>query len=119
MVKFSLPIEYSKNVKETSNSLIEDLEIIHSKTSMNCVYKELFQPKTEFGIEIYEKISKLYTTDKKYLRDTQKFHTIYNPELKLDTINNFHSCFNKILDNNNFLRDYQYLDIKQLHFLLI
>ena len=117
MIKFLLPIEYSKGVKETSHSLIDDLEIINSKSDISCVYKELFQPKTEFGINIYKDISKSYTTDKKYLKDTQKFHNIYKPELNLDVIEKFNSNFNNINNNNNFLRDYQYLDIKQLAFL--
>ena len=62
-------------------------------------------------------ISKYYTNSISFIEDTQELYKVYKPTLKIQLIKNFNDSINKIKKNVNFLKDYQYLDIKQIHFL--
>ena len=121
--KFKLPILYSSDVKETNEHLIDELELVKcnseklSENKVEPVLTKLFSPKTSSGKELLSEYAKHFTTNKEYIKDTQKLFDIYKPTLKEEVINNFNNSILSIKDNINFLKDYQYLDIKQLHFL--
>ena len=115
--KFNLPIQFINKQKNTSKNIKDDLEIINSKTELNSVYNELFNPQTEYGKQMLINISNNYTTDKAYLKETQKLYEVYKPNLNNEIFTDFDNKLKHLKENKNFLKDFQYLDIKQLHFL--
>ena len=114
---FNIPIVFSKNLKNTDETLVNDLELVSAKTDMDSVYTHLFTPKTKYGKDTIHSIAKYYTTDKNYLKETQKIYNLYKPVLNESIIKKFNDSIDAIKQNVNFLKDYQFLDIKQLHFL--
>ena len=60
--EFKLPILTSKNLHYTNSNLINELELVSSKTNTDPVFKNLFNPKTEHGKTIMKEYSKYYTT---------------------------------------------------------
>ena len=70
---FKLPIFYNKNRMELNKNITADLELIKTIDQSGCtpLYHYAFQPKTKFAEKIIEQIPEYYTTDKKFLQDTQ------------------------------------------------
>jgi hypothetical protein len=117
MEHFKLPILSCNNLKKTDETLISELELVKSKSEINPIYKTLFNPQTEQGETIMNEISKYYTNSISFIEDTQELYKIYKPTLNKEVITNFNDSINKIKKDVNFLKEYQYLDIKQLNFL--
>ena len=117
MEQFKLPILSCNNLKKTDETLISELELVHSKSNVEPIYKKLFNPQTEQGKTMINEISKYYTNSISFIEDTQELYKTYKPTLKKELITNFNDSMNKIKNNVNFLKDYQYLDIKQIDFL--
>ena len=117
MAQFKLPIVCSNNYKKTDKSLISELELVDSKTNIKPVYKKVFNPQTNQGKDMTNEISKYYTNSISFIEDTQELYKIYKPTLKKELINNFNDSINNIKKDVNFLKNYKYLDIKQLNFL--
>ena len=73
---FKLPIYYNKDKKEINTNIITDLELISTINDADSSYKPLyhyaFPTKTCFGKQVTEQFAQYYTTDKKFLKDTQK-----------------------------------------------
>ena len=67
-VEFRLPIEYRKN-KVLDSSLQEDL---HLRDGEDCLLDKLYSPSTEGQKVHFPKYASIYTTDRKFLKDTQK-----------------------------------------------
>ena len=70
---FKLPIFYNEKKMELSKNIISDLELINAVDPSSCIplYHYVFQPKSEFSAKVVEQASVHYTTDKKFLKDTQ------------------------------------------------
>ena len=115
--EFKLPIMNCQDLQSTDKSLVSELELINSKTNVDSVYKTLLNPKTSHGNKIMKEYSKYYTNSISFIEDTQQVLKVYKPSLNIDVIEKFNGSIQKIKKNVNFLKDYQYLDIKQLHFL--
>jgi putative IMPACT (imprinted ancient) family translation regulator len=71
---FKLPIFYNENKSELNKNIVTDLELIKTidPSAGAPLYHYAFQPKTVFAEKVIEQIANCYTTDAKFLKDTQK-----------------------------------------------
>ena len=116
---FQLPIEFLNNKQKLSDHLINDLELtktVHDDTKP--VYDTVFNPSTEIGKKSIKSWSKYYTTNKHFLKDSQKLYKNANaiPFDKLK-IERMIDSWKNIRNQNNFLEKYQYVDFERLLFL--
>ena len=116
---FQLPIEFLNEKQTLSENLINDLELletVHDDTSP--VYDTVFNPSTEIGKKSIKSWSKYYTTNKNFLKESQKLYKKANsiPFDKIQIEKMIHSWKN-IRNQNNFLEKYQYIDFQKLLFL--
>ena len=116
---FQLPIEFLNNKQKLSDNLINDLELtetIHEDTKP--VYDTVFNPSTEIGKKSIKSWSKYYTTNKLFLKDSQKLYKNANAipfnKIKIEKMIN---SWKNIRNQNNFLEKYQYIDFERLLFL--
>jgi len=117
---FLLPIEFDSHKKEIFENLYEDLELLKQTNSKESAYQKVFQAKSPAGKELMEKWCKYYTTNKQFLKDSQKlyknFHTKklnYQPSIIQDCWDKWHS----IKTMENFIEKFQYLEWEKLEFL--
>ena len=84
---FKLPIYYISKKEELKNHIISDLELINitemtenkdvepnkheGQPESQAMYTHAFQPKSEFGSSMLKEVTKLYSHDVDFLRDTQ------------------------------------------------
>ena len=79
---------------------------------------DIFNPKSIFGKIINEEWCKSYTTDKKFLKDTQKLLKTYKEyEQPKPNLKNIENIWLKIKTNGNFRLQYQYMEWKFLEHL--
>jgi len=72
---FQLPISLNPSKMELNESITTDLELKNTYDASSIpLYNYVFQPKTLFGKKILEQNTKFYTTDVKYLKDTQTLY---------------------------------------------
>ena len=120
---FKLPIFFNDNKMELNKNIITDLELIKTIDTSACnpIYNYAFQPKTIFANKIIEQVSTYYTTDTKFLKDTQNLITNYTPINKdndnnciIDNIDNSNSSIMEIWDeiknDTGFKDKYHYID---------
>jgi putative IMPACT (imprinted ancient) family translation regulator len=71
---FKLPIFYNEERMELNKNITTDLELVKTVDPSGCnpLYHYAFQPKTEFAVKVIEQMPNYYTTDAKFLKDTQK-----------------------------------------------
>ena len=71
---FKLPIFYNDKRMELNKNITTDLELVKTVDPSDCkpLYHYAFQPKTVFAVKVIEQMSNYYTTDKNFLKDTQK-----------------------------------------------
>jgi len=71
---FKLPIFYNDKKMELNKNIITDLELITTIDPDACepLYNYAFNPKTIVGKKSMEQIANYYTTDVKFLKDTQQ-----------------------------------------------
>ena len=116
---FKLPINYIEGKKELSSNIYTDLELLNSTDSSNCLYDYLFENDNILGKQLLKEWSKYYTTNKSFLKDSQQ---LYN-SLKIDEVNSNETTketFNnyiKLLNDNNFKSNFDYIEWKYLDFL--
>ena len=86
MTNFKYPIEYQKDVYTLKDNIKKDLELLetHDENSIS-IYERFLQPKTLVGKNILPNITKYYTSDVEFLRDTQE--TIKNLSSLKETLN--------------------------------
>ena len=116
---FQLPIEFLNNKQKLSENLINDLELIETVHEDSVpIYNTVFDPSTNVGKESIKSWSKYYTTNKNFLKDSQKLYKKANsiPFNKIQIEKMIHSWKN-IRNQNNFLEKYQYIDFQKLLFL--
>ena len=116
---FQLPIEFLNTKQKLSDNLINDLELnetIHEDTTP--VYETVFNPSTDIGKKSIKSWSKYYTTNKQFLRESQKLYKNADaiPFNKIKIEQMIHSWKN-IRNQDNFLEKYQYVDFQRLLFL--
>ena len=116
---FKLPIEYLNDKKKLKEHLITDLELVKTlNPEENSMYSHLFNPKTDLGNMYIDKFKNYYTSNNKFLKDTQKFITnIESLDYDKTLLNKMYKSWSKIKQNEDFLDYYQYIDFSKLRFL--
>jgi len=121
---FKLPIFYNEEKVEVNKNIITDLELIKTIDASGCnpLYHYAFQPKTAAALKVLENIPNYYTTDTKFLKDTQKLlsstfsKSTTNPNVEES---GFCATFSKssiieiwdeIKNDNGFKERYHYID---------
>ena len=117
--KFKLPIEYLKQKREISQEVKNDLELIKTVDKSNKpIYNILLAPRSELGKEITKQWSNYYTTNKDYLKQTQKLiKNINNVPFEDHIIKNMHDSWREINNQNNFVEKFQFLEWEKLKWL--
>jgi hypothetical protein len=123
---FNLPISFLENKRELEAHVITDLELKKTETTKS-LYEYVFIPETVFAEKTIPLWNKYYTTDKKFLKDSQKLIKKINITniLKKDgeTSNadndesnqaqqhsNVETVWNEINSETGFVEKYHYLD---------
>jgi hypothetical protein len=111
---FKLPISYNEKRMELQKNIISDLELIKtSDSSYEPLYKYAFQPKTCFGNKLIEQFPHFYTTDVKFLKDTQQLLKTYKPiehQIFTPDFNNIMMIWDEIKNDSGFKERYHYID---------
>jgi hypothetical protein len=111
---FKIPIIYNDEKKELNENIITDLELIQTlDSSCTPMFEYAFQPKTIFGKKVLEQFPSYYTTDIKYLKDSQKLiknyksipEQIFKPDFQY-----LMEIWDEIKNDISFKDKYQYID---------
>jgi len=109
---FQLPIEFLDKKKIIPENLKVDLEL--EKTVNNDtkpIYKYVFNPQTELGEKSLKAWGKFHTTDKRFLKDSQKLYkNLQSMPLEKPIINNMLTSWKEIHSETNFLEKFQYIE---------
>ena len=129
---FKFPISYLENKQEINENIINDLELVESKDPDGCsMYSYIFKPESIFSKKFLNEWSKYYTTDVKFLKDSQVFYKAYINQYEGDLKKpikmtasgneidiNPHDIFEKIdklwidiAGDKNFKQRFNYIDI--------
>lgn len=115
---FILPIEYSNELYNTPDNLFNDLELLDAtEPSNNTIYEFLINPKTEIGKLCIKQWASKYTTDKTYLRNTQKIIETMKSSDTNDTVIGAWDSYKTIKKNKGFIEKFQYINWDSLKFL--
>jgi len=70
---FKIPIFYNENAKILNENVINDLELVKSTyaNSEQPIYEDIFKPNSESDTKVLTQFSKYYTTDTKFLKESQ------------------------------------------------
>jgi hypothetical protein len=119
---FDLPIYYTSGKCSLKENIIEDLELVKTKEeSCSSIYSFVFETENIFVDQIIPKISKYYTTDHTFLRDSQNLLKKYNrnDDLLCHSImyKDMYTLWNEIKTDNNFTDKYYYIGWEPYKFL--
>jgi len=125
---FELPIFYVEEKQRLDENIIEDLELLKANnTSDNdsedrCgLLETVIQPKSKIALERLNTLSEYYTSDKNFLKDTQKILGSWeedeNGESKQKQYDDFYELWKNIKNDENFIDRYYYVDIEFFKFL--
>ena len=120
-IAFKIPICYNEKVQQLNETVVTDLELVNSVDySESSIYKTVFNPSNDTSTEVIKQISKYYTTDIDYLKETQQLtknihseelNTIHNKYNFSDfDINNILSNWKEIKGETGFCEKYLYVD---------
>jgi len=112
---FKLPIFYNEERMELNKNITTDLELVKTVDPSGCnpLYHYAFQPKTEFAVKVIEQMPNYYTTDTKFLKDTQKLlSTFANGTLgeKSGAKPSVLEIWDEIKNDTGFKERYHYID---------
>lgn len=115
-MSFQLPIEYCPDKKKIFDNLYTDLELL--KGESKGMYEYLMQPSTTLGQNMLEQWSKYYTSNRKFLKDSQKFYdSLKQEDIDKKHTEEMHKIWNKIKNEDNFLEKYQYVEWDRIKWL--
>ena len=116
---FKYPIQYLKETSKLNETVKQDLELVETTDpSLNSIYKNFINPKTELGKISLEEMSNYYTTNTDFLKDTQKVvENVNKIETKNDIISKTYDNWKSIKDESYFIEKYQYIGWDKLKFL--
>jgi len=120
---FKVPLYYNKEKVQLKKNIIQDLELVQTiDSSTNPIYSYYFntgQTETNaVSTKITEQISEYYTTDVKYLKETQKLLKNYQlPKTRYTTYKNIIDIWNELKLENGFKEKYSYIDWPTIEFL--
>tara|TARA_Y100000389_G_C17453760_1_gene516617 strand:- start:381 stop:2099 length:1719 start_codon:yes stop_codon:yes gene_type:complete len=111
-IYFKLPIEHSNGNTEVSQNIIDDMELLTGETP---IYKTVFNIDDDFKSIIIDKLAKNYTTDKKFIKDSQ---IILSGELpNIPNYDDIMKIRSDIENETSFIEKYNFIDWKNLDFL--
>jgi len=88
---FKIPICYNTNVQKLNKHTVNDLELVVSiEKDEPSIYQNVFKPSSKPSSKVIEQFANYYTTDTKYLKDTQQLIKSINSE-ELTNIRNKHN----------------------------
>ena len=105
---FQLPIAFLKSKQETNTNLISDLELLETENDKS-LYEYVFHPKDSFAKGVIPMWARYYTSDKKFIKESQKLYKKPLPEQKTDHIG-IEKIWNEITTETGFYEKYQYMD---------
>ena len=112
---FQLPIQYN-SPNEVDPIIVQDLELVSTVDVSNVpVYHKIFNPTTDPAKEVVNQISKYYTKDTNFLKDSILFHKRFSRKTPVYT--EFIEHWNKLNTNEEFKLTYQYLTYDQISWL--
>ena len=113
---FKTPIEFCPDKKHIFGNLYNDLELLETQDNgkNSGFYFKLFNPQSQAGKLITEKLSKFYTSNTKFLKDSQKLYKKCNI-LKNNPLlcQKAWDIWNKTKSDSNFNEKYQYIDFEK------
>jgi hypothetical protein len=113
---FHLPISFLDNKKSVEKHVINDLELQKTDTTKS-LYEYVFNPdKSPFAPKTIPLWSAYYTSDKHFLKDSQKLIKNKLPTIESDYIN-VDNIWKEIKAESSFEDRYFYIDWEQLRFL--
>ena len=106
--KFKLPIEYNKHVKTLTDTVKCDLELVSNERNDTTLYHSLFDSdgSDEYSGICINKWNKYYSTDKKFLSDTQQVINGIDTYVEKCHDNDMLSLFNEISSEDVFMEKY-------------
>jgi hypothetical protein len=113
---FKLPIFYNDLKMELNKKTIKDLELIEiTNSSGNSVYECVIDTNNCLGKNIIEMLPTYYTTDTKFLKQTQNYlknmdTTMYKEVEYQTTYSNMINLWDEIKNDTGFLQKYSYID---------
>lgn len=116
--QFVLPINFLSYKQKLFDNLYDDLELIDNKNGNESVYETTFKPVTKVGKLFLPRWSNYYTTDKKFLRESQNFYkNISDISQNKEVVDTAYDCWNNLKSETNFCEKYYYLEWDRLKFL--
>ncbi len=115
---FNLPIYYADTIFKTPDNLFTDLELLNSEDmSNNTIYNFLLNPTNEISEASLKEWALNYTTDIKFLENTQQIIKNMKQSKINNTVIDAWNSFKKIKENNKFNDEFQYITWDKLKFL--
>ena len=120
---FKTPIYYNNDKCELKKNIITDLELINTvDETSEPIYSYCFNNDNDVSKKITEQITKYYTTDVQFLKDSQKLIKSYiPPEIRYTKISpkykNIIDIWNELKIDTGFKEKYYYIDWDLIEFL--
>jgi len=119
--QFKLPIEYCSKKHTISETICDDIELNNIKDPENGItkkslYKDVFLPKTNIGIELLDSWSKSISYDKNYIKSSQKIYKNVNVS-PCEDVDSIHEEWLKLKNDTGFLSKYHYIDWEYFEYL--
>ena len=116
--QFVLPINFLSYKQKLFDNLYDDLELIDNKNGEESIYQTTFKPATKVGKLFLPRWSDYYTTDKKFLKESQQFYkNISDISQNNEVVDTAYDCWNNLKNETNFCEKYYYLEWDRLKFL--
>ena len=115
---FHLPIDYlpSDVIHPLSPIVSTDLELVSSSSENPSMYEILLKPKSETSKTLIHKWCRSYTSDTKFLKETQ--HVIENiPKEGTHDLDKMTTIWKDLYETTEFYDRYGFIDFKPVHFL--
>ena len=121
---FELPIFYVEEKQKLDENIVDDLELLElndDSEERQGLLETIIQPKSKIALERLNTLSEYYTSDKKFLKETQKLLGSWkvdeNIESKQKKYDDFYELWKNIKNDENFIDRYYYVDIEFFKFL--
>ena len=105
---FQLPISFLKSKQEINPSLKSDLELIGTDNDKS-LYEHVFDPDDSFSKGVLPMWAQHYTSDKKFIKESQKLYKKQFPEKKTEHAD-VEEIWKDITTETGFYEKYQYMD---------
>jgi len=112
---FKLPIHYLKDKSTLETNIHSDLELTELKdNSNNCLYDNVFEPKNQLSKTTTRLWCNEFTTDKKFLKDSQQLIKNIKNVKKISTeeIDEIIDIYSEIKNDHGFKERYNYIEWK-------